>query len=441
MADAGEGDRGGAATAAGGPDRPLALLDHFFRREHGRLVAGLTRRLGAGGLDLAEEAVAEAMARAVRSWPLAGAPVDPAGWLATTAYRCAIDALRRAARADALAGVRAAVGPPAPDGAPWAAPDLEPEPSPFGADDDTLQLVFMCCHPALGRRSRVALTLKAVCGLGVDEIAAALRTTPTAVRQRLTRAKRRLAAADIVLALPSGAALVDRREAVVDTLWLLFNEGYSPSGGDAALRRDLVDEAIRLAGLLRAHPAGNAPHVAAFQALLLLTGSRLDARLDADGVPLPLAEQDRRRWDHGRIAAGLAALAEAAAGDVVTEFHLLAGIAACHAVAADDASTDWRRIVVYYDLLESLSPTPIVRLNRAVAVGRAVDPAAALALLDALDDDALPPDARHQREAARAACLARLGDPGAAAAYRAAAAGAPTAAARRALARQADALG
>lgn len=429
MSSAGAAARDGAAADGG----PLRLLDHFFRREHGRLVAGLTRRLGAGGLDLAEEAVQEALTRAVRRWPIAGIPDDPAGWLATTAYRCAIDVLRRAARDGDRGPWPAAATADAADG--WR------DGSPFGADDDTLQLLFMCCHPALTRLSRVALTLKAVGGLGVDEIGAALRATPPAVQQRLVRAKRRLAAPDIVLALPLGADLVDRRAAVIDTLWLMFNEGYSPTGGDAALRRDLVDEAIRLADLLRRHPSGNAPHVAAFLALLLLTGSRLDARIDADGLPVPLAAQDRRRWDRHRIAAGLAALSDAAAGDVVTEFHLLAGIAACHAVADDAAGTDWPRIVAYYDLLEPLSPTAVVRLNRAIAVGHARGPAAALDLIDALDDADLPAAARHHRDAARAECLARLGAaPAAAAAYRAAAASAPTAGARRALERAAAAV-
>lgn len=394
------------------------LLDHCFRHAHGPIVGRLARRLGAARLDLAEEAVQEAYVRAVRVWPLRGVPDDPEAWLMTVAHRAALDVLRREARR----GDRALEDA------------LEHRATAGG--DDALALMFLCAHPALSRMARVALTLRTVGGFGVAEIAAATRARPEAVQQRLVRAKCRLRAGDVSLGLPAGPALAERMDAVVDTLYLLFNEGYSPSGGDSALRRDLAEEAIRLTRQLAAHPMGDAPHVAALLALLLFQGSRWDAREDADGLPVTLAEQDRARWDRDRIEEGLRWLERSARGPAVTELHLLAGIAACHAVAPSDAATDWQAIVALYDDLAGLGDDPHVRLNRAVAVGRAEGPAAGLIELDALAEG--PPAAGHLVAAARADCLARLGRTREArAAWRQAARRAPNGAVRGALQRAA----
>jgi len=424
---------------------PGELLDHFFRHQYGALVASLTRHLGGAHLDLVEESVQEAMVRALRVWPHRGMPDRPAAWLARVARNHAIDVLRRARRSEAL--------PEGPglDALANRARELESHPGlvdrpdaatgEHGLRDEQLHMIFLCCHPALRPPDRVALTLKAVAGFSVEEIARAFFVKVPTLQQRLVRAKRTLREIDPSWELPHEDALPGRLDDVLDVITLVFNEGYTVREGEEILRRDLADEAIRLAELLVAHPVGRTPEVHALLALLWLQSSRFDARVDADGALLPLAEQDRTRWDRDRIDRGLTNLARAGRGDVLSERHLLAGIAACHAVAADDAHTDWSRILAYYDMLLGVTDTPLVRLNRAVALGRVEGPGVALKVLDELGSDPRLAD-YHLHAAARAEAYARADDrPRAADAYRRAATLAPSLAERTFLARRAREMG
>jgi RNA polymerase sigma-70 factor (ECF subfamily) len=255
-----------------------------------------------------------------------------------------------------------------------------------GMHDDQLRLMFTCCHPALSRQARVALTLKTLCGLGTAEIARAFLAREPTVAQRLVRAKRMIREHNLPFAVPDAAELPARLDSVLDVLYLLFNEGYSAHQGEALVRRELCDEAIRLCRLLAEHPAGDVPKVHALLALMLLQASRLAARTDVDGNPLLLDEQDRSRWDRRLIRAGLEALSRSAAGDELGVYHLQAGIAACHAVAPTYAATDWREILAGYDDLLRLNPSPVVALNRAVALAMVAGPAAGLAELERIRD-------------------------------------------------------
>lgn len=424
---------------------PGELLDHFFRHQYGALVASLTRHLGGAHLDLAEESVQEAMVRALRVWPHRGMPDRPAAWLARVARNQAIDVLRRARKSDTLPD-----GPEL-DALASRARELESDPGlvdrpdaatgEHGLRDEQLHMIFLCCHPTLRPPDRVALTLKAVAGFSVEEIARAFFVRVPTLQQRLVRAKRTLRDADPSWELPDEDALPGRLDDVLDVITLVFNEGYTVREGDAVLRRDVADEAIRLAELLVAHPVGRTPEVHALLALLWLQSSRFDARVDADGALLPLAEQDRTRWDRDRIDRGLSHLARAGQGDVLSERHLLAGIAACHAIASDDPDTDWTRILAYYDMLLAVTDTPVVRLNRAVALGRVEGPAVALEVLDELESDPRLAD-YHLYVAARAEAYTRAGDrEEAAAAYRRAAEIAPSRAERTFLERKAREAG
>ncbi len=393
------------------------------------------RALGPEHLDLAENAVQEAFLRAMRTWPVHGLPERPDAWLYRTARNAALDALRRsarfAARAAALAGEIAAGA----DGAP---PDAH-----FAREvvDDALRLMFLCCHPALPPASRVALTLKVAAGFSTDEIARAFLAGEATVAQRIVRAKRTLREAGASFTMPDPRELGARVDDVLDSLFLVFGEGYRPHAGEAPLRRDLMEEAIRLLRLVREHPAGALPRADALLALMLFQASRLDARLDEDGALVPLERQDRTRWDRARIDEGTRRLAAAARGDELSDYHLLAGIAACHALAEDAPRTDWPRIVELYDLLVEAGAGDVARLNRAVAVSYVDGPAEALRIVQALaaggalDDYPLLP-------AVRADLLRRLGrEADAAAAYRDAARRAANVPEQRWYAKQAAALG
>jgi RNA polymerase sigma-70 factor (ECF subfamily) len=375
------------------------VAEHFFRRASGRLVAALTRALGPDRLDLAESAVQEAFLRALHVWPLRGVPDRPDAWLYRAARNVALDALRREARfREREEGIAAERRPPDDDGARF----------PGEIGDDRLRLVFLCCHPALSRPSRVALTLKVAAGFGTAEIARAFRTSESTVAQRIVRAKRTLREKGAPFELPAGGDLRDRLDAVLDVLYLVFNEGYRPGSGDDDSRRELAAEAVRLVRLVSEHPAGRAPHVDALLALLLFQSSRLDARADSDGALLPIEEQDRSRWDRRAVAEAVQALERSARGDRLSDYHLLAGISACHALAPDPARTDWERIVGLYDELIARGGGDLVRLNRAVAVGRARGPAEGLAALRELEDSAALTTC-HYLPAARADALDRLG--------------------------------
>lgn len=382
-----------------------ALLGPLFRRSAGRIVAALTRALGPERLDLAEEVVQEAMLEALRRWPYKGIPDNPAGWLYRVARNRALDALRRNAtlsrRLEAL---------PADDlhgggETPVADPLLDAE----------LRLVFLCCHPAVPPVSQVALTLGIASGFDAPEIAAALLMKPTAVRQRIVRAKRRLREPDISFELPPPEALPERLPPVLRVLYLVFNEGYWAHGGEDLVRPELCGEAIRLAGLLARAPETERPEVHALLALFWLQSSRLEAREDGSAGLVLLEDQDRTRWDPLAVARGLRHLDRAASGDRLTTYHLEAGIAACHAVAPSVEETDWPRILYLYDRLAAQSPTPIVLLNRAVALAMVEGPERGLESLERL---AGRPRLRRYPllPATRAELLARAGDRAAAAA-------------------------
>jgi RNA polymerase sigma-70 factor (ECF subfamily) len=418
-----------------GPPAPDAfLLDHFFRRISGRLVAALVRGLGPRHLDLAEAAVQDAFLQALRTWPLTGVPDRPDAWLYRTARNRALDALRRSARfavrAEDVARELEAAAPRA-------------EEARFRGElvDDALRLMFLCCHPALSPASRVALTLKVAAGFSTREIARAFLADERSIAQRIVRAKRQLRDARAPFEVPGPAEIAARLDDVLDVLYLVFGEGYRPHAGEADVRRDLVEEAIRLVRLLLEHPAGCEPRVEALLALMLFQASRLGARLDAGGALLPLEEQDRALWDGARIDEGLARLARAGRGREASDFHLLAGIAACHATSTDVSSTDWARIVELYDDLVDRGSGDLVRLNRAVAVSYRDGPEAGLCLVEELARS--PAVAGYPRlPAVRADLLRRAGrETEAAAAYREAARRAETAPERIWYERQAARLG
>ena len=352
-----------------------ALVEHLFRHSAGQIVARLARRLGAARLDLAEEAVQDALVRALSIWPYSGVPAEPRGWLFQVARNRAIDLLRREA---SLRGKLRELES--------AAAEALPEQS-TALGDDELAMMFMCCHPALPPPARVALTLKTVGGFSVDEVAAAFLAEPETIAQRLVRAKRQIREQAIAIEIPPEAERGERLTSVLDVLYLLFNEGYSAHGGENLTRADLCGESIRLTEILAGNPASDLPEVHALLALMLLQASRLPARVDESGDLLLLGEQDRRAWDQTLIGRGLGHLERAASGDRITAYHVEAAIAATHAAAPDEASTDWDAIVRLYDDLLALKPSPVVELNRAIALAMAKGPAAGIAAIERVESD------------------------------------------------------
>jgi len=343
--------------------------------------------------------VQEAFAQALDRWPSAGMPERPGAWLLTTARRRALDHLRRVRRAGARAD---ALEYEAVLGARDETPDvLDPDAIP----DDRLRLIFTCCHPALPDDSRVALTLRLVGGLSTAEIARAFLVPEPTIAQRLVRAKRTIRDRALPYEVPEGAELSSRLPAVLAVVYLVFNEGYAAHTGATLMRDDLCQEAIRLGGMLAELMAGE-PEVLGLLALMELQASRATARTDADGQLVLLAEQDRARWDRARIARGLACLEGAGPLDAAGPYRLQAAIAACHARATAWEATDWPRIVGLYAALAAVAPSPVVELNRAVAIGLAEGPAAGLAALDRVDARALR--GYHLLPAARADFLRRL---------------------------------
>ncbi|GLX99421.1 sigma-70 family RNA polymerase sigma factor [Herbidospora sp. NBRC 101105] len=373
-----------------------AAIIRAHHEEWARLVAALTRRFG--DLDVAEEAAAEAFAAAVERWPADGPPPNPGAWLTTTANRKAIDRIRRENKRDdkqKQAQMGYDDGPPEPLGA---------------IEDERLRLVFICCHPALAMDARVALTLRMVGGLTVPEIARAFLVQATTMERRITRAKAKIKAARIPYRVPSADDLPARVSGVLAVLFLVFNEGYLAGSPDAdPLRPDLTTEAIRLTRLIRAL----LPHdgeVAGLLALMLLIEARRPARISADGELVSLDEQDRAAWDPELIAEGhrlvRERLAAAAAGAAPGRYQILAAINAVHTSARDIRDTDWSQVRALYDQLVALDPSPVIALNRAVAVAELDGPQAALADIERLEDDLTGYHAYH---AARADLLRRLG--------------------------------
>ena len=356
------------------------LVDHLFRHAAGRMVAALARRLGPRHLQLAEEAVQDALVSALQTWPFRGAPDRPEAWLFQVARRSAIDRLRHGRMADGHTRTLAAAAAGA-DTPPTAR--LTTELTPLA--DDELALMFLTCHPALPPESRVALTLKLVGGFGVPEIARALLAEPAGVAQRLVRAKRQLRDTGAPFGLPDADALTARLASVQQTLYLLFTEGVAPTSGDALVRADIAAEALRLATALAEDGRTATPATHALRALMLLHAARLPARESADGAAVVLRDQDRARWDRQLIAEGVRSLDRAARGPDETRYHLEAAIAACHAVAPSFEATDWPAILALYDALAERWPSPMVALNRAVALGEVHGPGAALEALLPLD--------------------------------------------------------
>jgi RNA polymerase sigma-70 factor (ECF subfamily) len=371
-------------------------IDRLYRSESRRVLATLVRLLG--DLDLAEEALQDAFTAAVERWPRDGTPANPRAWLISTGRFKAIDRLRRRSRFDALLGELAArLDQAAPDPAGQDGQDLE---------DDRLRLIFTCCHPALPPDAQVAMTLREVCGLTTEEIARAFLTRAPTVAQRIVRAKARIRAARIPYEVPPRERLPERLAPVLHVVYLVFTEGYAPAAGESVVRADLADEAVRLGRLLA--ELLPEPEVLGLLALLLLTDARRAARTSAEGDPVLLADQDRSLWDRARIAEGVALLERAVDSGEIGPYGLQAAIAAAHAQARSAEATDWDRIVKLYDLLARADPSPVVELNRAVAVAMRDGPAAGLALVDAvLGRGQL--GTYHLAHAARADLLRRLG--------------------------------
>ena len=360
-------------------DTPSPLLEHIFRHQAGRIVARLTRLLGPSHVGLAEDATQEALLRAVQTWPYQGVPENAAGWLFRVAHNIAIDVVRRDRTfgdvRDRLVGEIDRSGSP-PPGA-----DIDDE-----LRDDELRMIVMCCHPEIGTDAAVALSLKTIGGFSVREIARAFLADERAIAQRIVRAKRQIRERGLTLDLPHGDELVRRLDLVLEVIYLMFNEGYAAHGGADLIRADLCMEALRL-GRLVAASSISAPRVDALVALMAIQAARLPARVDEAGDIILLADQDRSRWDEGLISLGFRHFDRSMTGEAVSVYHVQAAIAATHTRAAAPGTSLWPVILQLYDQLVELDPSPVVRLNRAVAVARVRGAQEALDVIEPLEGD------------------------------------------------------
>jgi RNA polymerase sigma-70 factor (ECF subfamily) len=360
-------------------------VEHFFRRESGRLVAVLTRFFGWRKFDLVEDMVQATLVEALQSWQVRGVPDNPAGWVHRTARNKILDVLRREQIGQRVLTEWASLRPGYEEGLNELFLDTEIE-------DSELRLMFACCHPALARENQLALTLKTLCGFGASEIARALLVSEAAVKKRLQRATGDLVDQQILLEPPPAAELASRLDSVHQVLYLLFNEGYSTSEGESAIRADLCEEAARLCHLLCSHRRFSTPATHALMALMLFHAARLSARLDQRGALLLMEEQDRSQWDRRLICRAQAFLNQSAEGTIISPFHLEAGIASYHCTAPSYAETDWPAILRLYDALLSLHRSPVYLLNRAIVVAQIEGPHAGIA---ALEEAGQQPALRH----------------------------------------------
>ncbi len=338
------------------------VVEHLFRHEWAKMVATLTGVFGLDHLTLAEDVVQEALARALQTWPFYGVPKNPAAWIMRASRNLALDVVRRE---KVFRKKEAEISRLMEDGAPAGF-------GPAGIEqdftDDRLRMMFVCCHPLVPADAQAALALKTLCGFSARETSQAFLTSEAAIAKRLTRAKQKIREERIAFEIPTGDELTRRLDGVLKVLYLLFNEGYKASSGDRLVRKDVCQEAIRLTTLLADHPAGNQPGTHGLLALMLLNAARFPARADEKGNLLLLKDQDRTLWDRPMMARGMFHLAKSASGHDIGEYHLQAGIAACHCAAKDYESTDWPRILSLYDRLMEIDNSPIIALNRAVIV-------------------------------------------------------------------------
>ena len=369
----------GNAVAPPIPEVPR-LAEHLFRHEAGKLVSVLTGIFGIDRLQMAEDVVQEALVRALQTWPYDGIPDNPPAWLMQTAKRLALDLIRREKvflhkQPEIVASVEQRLADAGPGNAPMFDDEIK---------DGRLRLIFACCHPLIPQEAQTALALKTLCGFSPREIASAFLTTEAAIAKRLTRARQSIQQQGIPFEIPTGAELSTRLDGVLQILYLLFNEGYKASTGESLVRGELCREAIRLAAALSEHPASSQPRTLALLSLMLLNTARLSGRMDPEGNILRLQEQDRSTWDRALIGLGLGHLARAAAGEAFSEYHFQAGIAACHCIAPDYQSTDWVAILAHYDQWMKISESPVVALNRAIAVANVDGPAAGIRAVEAI---------------------------------------------------------
>ena len=342
---------------------PVDLHEHLFRRESGRMVAALTRIFGVHNLALAEDVVQDAFCRALEVWKVRGIPENPSAWLMATAKNRALDVVRRERTARTFAPEVGRLLETE-----WTtAPVVDEAFAAHVVRDEQLRMMFSCCDPSLPEEVQVALILNILCGFGAREIAGAFLSGRAAIEKRISRGKKVLAGSSRLFDL-ADVEFSSRLSAVQRALYLLFNEGYHGASGDAAVHAELCGEAMRLTALLREHPAAATPATTALSALMCLHAARLPARIDSSGELVALADQDRSRWDPRLVAEGLALLERSAAGPEVTAYHVEAAIAAAHASARSIEDTDWQAVVALYDRLMEVAPSPVVALNRAIAI-------------------------------------------------------------------------